>query len=189
MAAKEVVTILGIAATADEWTAWSAVGTVAAALVAVTALLLPLYIGMYRNLLAKANLNFMHNKVLLFSDDALSVMKKAAEAHDTNAMFSLSAYAAVARYRSHVLRQLAVTPNIDVMAAVCAFGAAELLDIIVVSDEHMRDGHPDAAVVNMRLAKILETTVKTDVDSFVDMRGLKRLSAANVDEVSPSSSN
>lgn len=163
MAAKEAVTILGFTATADEWTAWSAVGTVAAAVVAVTALLLPLYIGMYRKARASIEARFMRRRIMIFLDSALNLMRRAADAHDTTAIFSLSDCAAVARYESQVLRQLAIRPDIDIMATVCAFGAAEMLDIVVTADDYMRDEKPVNAVVNMLLAERIEANVKADV--------------------------
>lgn len=177
MAAKDAVTILGFTATADEWTAWSAIGTVAAAVVAVTALLLPLYIGVYRKGRENIEARFMRRRVIIFLDNALDLMRRSAEAHDTAAMFSLSDCAAVARYESQVLKHLAVGPNMDILATVCAFGAAEMLDIVVTADNYMRDEKPVNATVNMILAERIEANVRADVAALARVWRVKRLEA------------
>lgn len=174
MAAKEVVTILGFTATADEWTAWSAVGTVGATMIALFALMFPLVGAWRRRVQAKRDKHALHRRILNAVDKARALFKQADEMQNYRRGDSLTRYGALARYKSTTLRMLAAKPDVSTIAIDCALGAAEMLDRIVVADEYMRNADFTRAANNMKIARLIEVGVNKNAEEFDKAEKLDR---------------
>lgn len=162
---NNTTTIIGLTATNSEWTAWSAVGTIAAALIA---LFLPAYVNGRAKREAERERARRYHEVASATYNAIDVFNEAVGALKGGVHFSTaSAIAARASLKADSLRILAKLPGLGDGVIECAVGAAQVLERVVKAEQLARASQSSSAVAEMAAATVIAQEVYDRADKVV----------------------
>lgn len=173
MESTNAVTALGLTASPDVWTAWSAVGTVGATGVALLALGIPLIGAWRRRRKARKEEQDRYREIISAVTNALIFLENTR--HDFEAAttrMGLAERAGVARYKAQTLRLLAGKPGLTDGAIDSALGAEEVLRLVGMADENLQNGRTQDAKGDLISAFSIARNVKSRIEKVAAYREL-----------------